>query len=331
MTFDKLIGQQEVKHFLLESIRADRVGHAYLFNGVEGIGRKTFAECFARYITCQNGSMNPCGKCESCTLSITQNNPDIIWFRKDEKKATIGVKEIRSVQDYVATSPSYSKYKVIIFENAEKMTLQAQNALLKVLEEPPVYVVMILISSNNSQILDTVKSRTIKVDFKRYSNKEIIDAFRSKYPKSDISDVLLCEYADGIMGRALSITNSDDYVKMCADIIGGISSLCSGRGIALCEFEALIANNAKQKELFFFILLSIFRDVMVVSRYGKEARVQNAQEVKNIYNLCDKIDYHKAKKCVEIVNHTWQTVNKNVYYKIASDLLAVKLQEVLYD
>jgi DNA polymerase-3 subunit delta' len=167
MTFKDLIGQENVKNLLIESIQTGRVGHAYMFCGPEGIGRKTMAKCFAEVLTCNKDGTEICGLCEACVLNKSDTNPDIINIRRQEGKATIGVEDVRLVQDEISTAPQFGKYKVIIFENAEKMTVQAQNALLKTLEEPPQYIVLILISSNNSQILDTVKSRSVRIDFKR--------------------------------------------------------------------------------------------------------------------------------------------------------------------
>ena len=331
MTFDKLVGQEEVKKFLLESIRADKVSHAYLFSGADGIGRKTFATYFAYHLMCHDNINYPCGSCESCILNESGTNPDIIRVVKPDDKNLIGVDEIRDMQDFISTAPGHSRYKVIIIEQAEKLSVQAQNALLKTLEEPPHYVVIILISSNDFQLLETVRSRTVKVEFRRYNNKEIIKAFKEKYPSKDIDDEILCEYSDGIIGRAFSMADSDEYKKMSESVFCSLEHLSDGKGKSLCEFENLLAENAKNKEMFFYVLLSVLRDIMMAGRYGKTAAIQNVQIADKIYNISDKIDYHKASKCIIKVNDAWRLLQKNVNYKLATDMLAVRLQEVIYD
>lgn len=330
MTFDKLIGQKEVKSFLLETIQLKKVSHAYLFSGAEGTGRKSFAEIFAKYLMCMGNETHPCRQCESCILSSNNTNPDIIRVKRAKKKASIGVDDIRFVQEEIATAPNHSRYKIIVFEEAEKMTVQAQNALLKTLEEPPSYIVIILISSNDLQLLETVKSRTIKIDFKRYTNNEIITVFKEKYPDKDIDCNVLCEYADGIIGRALSMAESDGYSKLCAEIIECFNNLCDGKGKSLCTFEKIISENSESKELLFYVILSVLRDIMVVNRYSRVVSIQNAQDVEKINRISDKIDYHKAVECIEKVNETWKLLQKNVNYKLATDMLVIQLQEVIH-
>ena len=122
MTFQDLIGQEQVKQLLIESIQTERIGHAYMFCGPEGIGRRTMAECFAGALVCSAGGVIPCGQCQRCVLLKSGTNPDVIHIRKQEGKASIGVEEVRLVQEEVSTAPQFGKYKVLIFENAEKMT-----------------------------------------------------------------------------------------------------------------------------------------------------------------------------------------------------------------
>lgn len=329
MTFRDLIGQEQVKQLLIESIQTQRIGHAYMFCGPEGIGRRTMARCFAEAISCSSQSIEPCGMCSACTLNKSGTNPDIIHIRRQEGKASVGVEEIRLVQDEISTAPQFGQYKIIIFENAEKMTVQAQNALLKTLEEPPSYIVMILISSNNSQMLDTVKSRAVKVDFKRYSDSEIVEAY-TKQKSEGIDSRLLCEYADGIIGRALSVTSFGEYEEICDKIANALVALSKGGGRELCGFENLLAEYAEKKEFFFFTLYSILRDVFVFASYGKKVALQNAQIANKIYSLSDAIGYHKAAKCLDLVNKSWRMVGQNVNYKLMAEALAIRIQEVFH-
>ncbi|MBE7057866.1 MAG: hypothetical protein E7387_02025 [Ruminococcaceae bacterium] len=329
MTFRDLIGQEQVKQLLIESIQTERIGHAYMFCGPEGIGRRTMAECFAEAISCSSQSAEPCGICSACTLNKSGTNPDIIHIRRQDGKASVGVEDIRLVQDEISTAPQFGKYKVIIFENAEKMTVQAQNALLKTLEEPPSYIVMILISSNNSQMLDTVKSRAVKVDFKRYSDSEITEAY-TKQNSEGIDSRLLCEYADGIIGRALSVTSFSEYEEICNKIANALIALSKGGGRELCCFENLLAEYAEKKEFFFFTLYSILRDISVFASYGRKVALQNVQIASKIYSLSESIGYHKAVKCLDLVNKSWRMVGQNVNYKLMAEALAIRIQEVFH-
>lgn len=333
MTFKDLIGQEQVKQLLTEIIQTKRIGHAYMFCGPDGIGRKTMAVCFAKALTCngrQPDTAEPCGICEACILNKSDTNPDVIIIKKQENKATIGVEDVRLVQEEISTAPQFGKYKVIVFENAEKMTVQAQNALLKTLEEPPPYIVLILISANNSQILDTVKSRSVKIDFKRYTDNEILEAFRKERKQEATDSTLLCEYADGIIGRALSMANTNEQELLCRKITEGLTSLATGGGRALCDFENLLAEYSEKKELLFFTLYSVLRDVAVLAGYGKAIPLQNAGEIQSIGKLSEAIGYHKAASCIELVGQSWRKAGQNVNYKLMADSLAIRMQEVFH-
>lgn len=315
---------------MIESIQTKRIGHAYIFCGPDGIGRRTMAECFSRSLTCAEMGDRPCGRCESCVLNENGTNPDIIYIRRKENKATIGVDDVRLIQEEVLTAPRFGAYKVIVFENAEKMTVQAQNALLKTLEEPPEYIIMILISSNNSQILDTVKSRAVSVEFKRYSDSEILEAYK-KQRKEEIDSRILCEYADGIIGRALSVADSNEYGDICNKITDNLKLLYEGGGRALCDFQNLFAEYSDKRELFFFILYSILRDISVAAGYRRSIPLQNVQVEDKIYRLSDCIGYHRATECLALVNKSWRMTGQNVNYKLMADALAIRIQEVIHD
>lgn len=330
MTFKDLIGQEQVKQLLTESIQTGRIGHAYMFCGPDGIGRRTMARCFAETLTCSANAAEPCGTCEACVLNANSTNPDVLVIRKQDGKATIGVEEVRLVQDEISTAPQFGRYKVIIFENAEKLTVQAQNALLKTLEEPPPYIVMILISSNNLQILDTVKSRSVKVDFKRYTDKEILEAYGRVKKDGNVDGKLLCEYADGIIGRALSMANTGEQEEMCRVVVNGMLALSRGGGRALCEFQKIMADYAEKKELLFFTVYSVLRDAAMYAGYGRNVAMQNINETRAICLLSEAIGYHKAMKAIEHVGKAWRMAGQNVNYKLMADSLTIRIQEVFH-
>lgn len=330
MAFQDLIGQEQVKRLLSENIQTGRVGHAYLFCGPEGIGRKTMARCFAEALTCETGGADPCGACEACILNRSGTNPDIVWIRQQEGKASVGVEDVRSVQEEIATAPRFGKYKILLFEHAEKLTVQAQNALLKTLEEPPPYIVMILISSNNALMLDTVRSRSVRIDFKRNTDGEVVEAFERVHGAGTIDKHILCEYADGIIGRALLMADPAQYETVCSRILQCLRELPGGGGRALCSFENLLAEYAGQKELFFFTLYSLFRDIALFARYGEAAALQNRQAANQIRSLSAAVGYHNAMECVGQIGRAWRLVGQNVNYKLAADALAIRIQEVVH-
>ena len=162
--FAAVVGQQdEIQHIKNASVYG-RVSHAYLFSGEPGSGKKLLSSLFATLLECRKSSENPCFACESCRKAMNMNHPDIIYVQH-EKPDVITVDEIRSqVVSTVGIRPYESEYKVYIIDEAEKMNPQAQNALLKTIEEPPVYAVIMLLSSNPDALLETIRSRCVRLN-----------------------------------------------------------------------------------------------------------------------------------------------------------------------
>lgn len=151
----------EIRQYFREMAGWDQVGHAFILEGDSGEGWRKLAEEFAATVQCEH--RNFCGRCPSCQAYQSGNHPDIIQVTH-EKKDSIGVDEIRAqLVDDMAIKPYSSPYKVYLVDEAEKLTVQAQNALLKTLEEPPVYGIILLLTTNTEMLLPTIRSRCINL------------------------------------------------------------------------------------------------------------------------------------------------------------------------
>lgn len=331
MSFHNIVGQKNVTELLRESIERDRVGHAYLFCGADGIGKYTVAEAFAESAMCtdKNGGEG-CMKCEACVLNKNSTNPDLKVIDVPEGKASIGVQAIRGMQEDVITAPLYSAKKVYIIRHSDKMTVEAQNTLLKTLEEPPAYVIIILLCANISLLLDTVKSRVSRLDFARYTEDEIRKILELHLlDASDDSGVFV--YADGLPGRAVSYFQDMEINGIRAELMGVIEKLSSGRASERIKCTKYISELKGRKEFVFFTLMSFYRDIAQISRYGRNSRLQNRQQAETIAELAKSIGFYKAEDCIEIINKTWKRLKQNVNYDLAVSNMLIKIQEVLYD
>ncbi len=182
------------------------VAHAYLFVGKKSIGKKIVAINFAKSILCENPlNGEACGTCESCKTFL--NNSDFKVLAPD--KDVIKVDDIRNMASEIFLRPTISSRKVFIIDDADSMNEQAQNALLKILEEPPLYVTLILIASNKEKLLNTIKSRVFEIDFETLSTEELEEVLKSKnieYTKEAI------EFANGSVNRAIEFMNDDTFM-----------------------------------------------------------------------------------------------------------------------
>lgn len=172
--FENIVGNDQVRNELENIINTKKIANSYLFSGIEGIGKVMFARDFAKNIMCLNGG-NCNQTCEFCKKFESKSNPNYIEINIGEyKKDIITIDQIRDeILNNVNEKPIISNKKVYVINNADKMTEQAQNALLKTLEEPPKFVSIILIASNDNLILPTIKSRCVKIQFNKLSNDEI--------------------------------------------------------------------------------------------------------------------------------------------------------------
>ena len=219
--FNKIIGNEEIQNLLKQAIKNNRTSHSYLFVGTEGIGKKQIAKEFAKALLCLNNDKY-CNTCKSCIEFDDNNNPDFVILEPDEN--SIKIEQIREIQRKVVEKPIISNQKVYIIDNSDKMTTEAQNCLLKTLEEPQEYVVIILIASNENNILATVKSRCTKLFFENISDDDI-----QKYLKEKIGDVQfeksMIKLSEGSIGRCIQIAQKKDVLYEFEDIIKNIENM----------------------------------------------------------------------------------------------------------
>lgn len=177
-TFSELVGHEQIRTHLETAIRDEKPFHAYIFQGDVGVGKETMATTFAAGLQCRGEGGRPCKSCVSCHQTESGNQPDIIWVNRE--KSSLGVDEIRDkLCNTMDIRPFSSQYKVYIVPEAEKMTEAAQNALLKTIEEPPDYGVVILLTSNISELLPTIRSRCLTLEFRPMSTAVVEEFLRT--------------------------------------------------------------------------------------------------------------------------------------------------------
>ena len=172
MNFNDIIGQQFIINALKSAWNSQKISHAYLFEGPGGIGKKTVARVFAQRLMCSENTddIDACGQCSNCVMFKAGTHPDFHFFSTENE--TIKVDEIRDLFEAVCITPHYSDRKVYVIDKADKMNVQAQNCILKTLEEPPDNVVIMLTADNPEVLLETILSRVIKYSFIRYKKRK---------------------------------------------------------------------------------------------------------------------------------------------------------------
>ncbi|MBQ9135866.1 MAG: DNA polymerase III subunit, partial [Lachnospiraceae bacterium] len=213
-SFKDIVGQEQIKEHLQGAMKTGKVSHAYIINGERFSGKEYIARVFAMALQCEKEDGEPCQICHSCKQALSNNQPDIIYV-SHEKPGTIGVDDIRAqVNGDIAIKPYSSPYKIYIINEAEKMTPQAQNALLKTLEEPPAYAVIILLTTNVNSLLQTILSRCVILHMKPVADELVKDFLMTQMQVPDYKAEVCVAFARGNIGKAKHLAASEDFEKV---------------------------------------------------------------------------------------------------------------------
>ncbi len=315
--FSDIIGQELIKSFLLASIRRGMVNHAYVIEGEKGMGKKLIASVFAAYLVCENG--DACGMCESCRLASSFSHPDIITVTPEKKQ--IGVDDIRQVIKSVSIKPYMANKKVVIIPDADGITPEAQNALLKVLEEPPSYVVFVILIQNAQLLLDTILSRVMKLVLAPYTEKEVLEALEKAGKSGGAA------YENNI-GKALALANDEAYLALRSDVLNQIELLIQARQISVFETVDFFDKNKAEAAAVLDIMLSYFRDIIFI-KLGQQEMLQNKDKAGNLVALAEKMELAGAFKAAEYIVKSQKMHSSNVNFSILTTALANVCWEVL--
>ena len=201
MGFDSLLGNERLKDNLRSSISRGRISHFYLLSGPAGSGKRTLAKLLAAAILCKSPD-RPCGNCPACRKVLSNNHPDFITIDDPEKK-TIPVDLIRDTRSDIYIRPNEADHKIYLFPRAQDMGIPGQNALLKVLEEPPAYGVFILLTDNPQKLLPTVRSRCTELALTALPEDIILRQLRQEFPDTDAAAITAASgRSGGFLGQA---------------------------------------------------------------------------------------------------------------------------------
>jgi len=218
----------EIKHqkpairLLTSAIKEKRLAHAYLFTGIKGVGKETTANALVFHLFCEKSQEIPCGTCRACKKLEKKVHPDYLIIAPEKKEITI--RQIREVVNFLKYSPMEAPYKVILLKEADKLNLEAANALLKSLEEPPEFALFVLITDNFTQLLPTIISRSQVVRFRALPKAWIAEELKKRYWFEEEVAWDLAEISQGSIGIAISIAEKGSVEELNAFVKAGISN-----------------------------------------------------------------------------------------------------------
>ncbi len=327
MDFKGITGQREVIANLTDSLTKSRIGHAYIFNGPKGIGKKTVARIFAHILLCEK--KNPygsCGECLACRLSAEGTNPDFRIIRSEG--ASIGIDEVRKIQGDITIKPLYSDRKVYLIPDAEKMTVQAQNCLLKTFEEPPEYAVIILTASNSDMLLETIRSRAVRLNFKKNTPGEVKEFLLRKYGEKLENIDFIASYADGVIGKAIELAESEEFSELREETIRLLDKLGHSKLIDVFEAYEFFDKNRENIDKILDIMALFYRDVLAVKvAPGKDKILINSDKKDIIEKNALRYSVSRLADNIDLVEKTRRNIRQNVNFQLSMEVLLMKLRE----
>ena len=326
--FADIVGQEQLREHLENAVRTGKVSHAYIINGERNAGKEFIAKTFAMAVQCENRQdVEPCGECHSCKQALSGNHPDII-FITHEKPGTIGVDDIRrQINGDVAIKPYSGPKKIYIVSEGEKMTVQAQNALLKTLEEPPEYAVILILTDNVNTLLPTILSRCVVLNMKPVRDAQIKEYLMENMGIPDYKADICVAFARGNVGKARLLANSEEFDKVKEEAITLLKYIGE---MELHEFVAAIKkiNEYKFDVNDYMDILSIwYRDVLLFKATHDVNHLIFREEIQSIRKVADKSTYEGIERIIDALEKSKQRLNANVNFELTMELLLLTIKE----
>lgn len=325
--FKDIVGHEQIIEHLKTAIEMGKVSHAYILNGPDLSGKMMIAEAFARALLCEKQDPDGCGECRSCRQSDERNNPDIIYVKHD-KPNTISVDDIRTqLNNDIVIKPYSNQYKIYIVDEAEKMNQQAQNALLKTIEEPPAYAVIMLLTTNADSFLQTIRSRCITLNLKSVKNDVIKSYLMTEKKIPDYQADVCAAFAQGVVGKAIKLASSDDFNELKESALSLIKRLDDIDLYEMGEAIKQISDYKLQVKDYFDLITVWYRDVLYMKATNDVNGLIFKDEVYDIKKQASKHSYHGIETIIEALDKAKLRINANVNFDLVIELLLMTIKE----
>ncbi len=311
---NKIIGHRVIKEYFSRVLEHKKISHSYIFEGQDGVGRKSIADIVAKSLLCDN-EPKPCNACSDCHQFDVHTHPDVI--RIDKVGRSIKIDNIRGqIIREMSVKPYQSNYKIVIVNQAEALTVESQNALLKTIEEPPSYGIIILITNNMDKLLPTIRSRCIHIRFNDLTDDEVSSCIQAKNRS-------LIKFANGSIGTAKRLVEDEEFLALRALSVECLARLKSADIMQLYE---IIKTVVEQVEILDFWILW-YRDLLLYKRI--QSLNLYYEDYKHILvPLATELSYHKLSLDLAEIQTAKSDILVNCYPLLVIETLLMKLKDV---
>lgn len=325
--FTDIIGQEQLKEHLQNALSTNKVSHAYIINGERSSGKEFVARVFAMALQCEKRGTEPCGECHSCKQALGNNQPDIIYV-SHEKPNTIGVEDIRKqINGDIDIKPYSSPRKIYIMNEGEKMTVQAQNALLKTLEEPPEYAVLLILTTNVDAMLPTILSRCVVLNMKPVADAKVKKYLMEELGVPDYKANICVAFARGNIGKAKMLANSEEFEKVKEEAVTLVKYI---KDMEINEIVMAIKKITEYKfdvNDYLDILSAWYRDILLFKATKDVNSLIFKEEIQQIMRVSDRSTYEGIENIVNALQQAKKRLDANVNFELTMELLLLTVKE----
>ena len=326
-TFKDVVGHKDIINYIRNAVREDKVSHAYILNGERGAGKKMLANLFAATLLCEKGGPDPCNECHSCRQAESGNHPDIIKVTH-EKPNSISVDDIREqVNNTIMIKPYQGPYKVYIIPQADMMTTQAQNALLKTIEEPPEYAVIMLLTENADTLLPTINSRCVMLKLRNIKDTLIKTYLMETMQVPDYKADMCTAFAQGNMGRAIMLANSEHFNEIRDEAVQLLKYINEMELSEIVQAVSRITAYKLEINDYLDIIMIWYRDVLLYKATKDMDKVVFKDQIKYIKERAKRSSYEGIELIIESLEKAKARLKANVNFDLVMELLFLTIKE----
>ena len=328
-SFKDVVGHKNIIKYISSAVQADAVSHAYILNGERGSGKRLLANLFAMSLQCQNRAEDgeACGKCQSCKQAQSGNQPDIIKVTH-EKPNTISVDDIRTqINNDIVIKPYSSKYKIYIIPEADLMSAQAQNALLKTIEEPPEYAVIMLLTENAEALLPTIRSRCVMMKLRNIKDQLVKKYLMEHLHVPDYQAEIDASFAQGSIGRAKEAATSQEFAEMTQNALRILKYANTMEVYELSDAIKSLSEDKQNINDYLDIFQFWFRDVLMFKATQEIDNLVFKQEINFIREQAKQRSYENLENILDSIQKTKVRLKANVNFDLAFELLFLTIRE----
>lgn len=328
-SFEDIIGQEQIKEVMRTAVKSGTPSHAYIICGERSSGKEFIAKVFAMALQCEGHTQEgePCNDCHACHQALSGNHPDIIRVLH-EKPNTISVDDIRTqINTDMQVKPYQGPYKIYIMNEGEKMSMQAQNALLKTLEEPPAYGIIIILTANLDSMLPTILSRCVVLSMKPAPDEEIRRYLMKELQVPDYKADVCVAFARGNVGKAKALATSEEFDNIKEDAVGLLKSIDS---MDIGEIATAIRKITEYKfniDDYLDIIAVWYRDVLMFKATGDANHLIFKSELQYIREVADSSTYEGIDNVIDAIDKAKSRLKANVNFDLTMELMILAIKE----